>query len=151
MPDKAQDRKKADRKALLGLLNKSLELEYGLIMLYPAYAGMIRDVEVADSFRDFGRQSLAHADVVAALIKEMGAEPATVVPETKVEYGLDMEQLLLRQLALEEEAEGLYSKCLDIVGSGYVAEKLRGLLKAEVYHARYLTELLETWRSRAKD
>jgi len=100
------------RESLIGILNKTLQIEYGFILNYPR---MIEKLEHIDNIHDeklnndlkiLGTDSIEHFYTVDTIIKKLGGKP-------EWDFGVigrlqDVREMLEEQLNCEKEVELLY-------------------------------------------
>ena len=100
------------KKAIINLLNKSLQVEYGVILNYPRILDQIVNIdksqsaEFANTVERLGKDSFRHATVVARLIEDLGSKPdfETVV----IDRMIDIHSMLIEQLGKEKSAMSIY-------------------------------------------
>ena len=120
------------KRALTGLLNKSLQVEYDFIMNYPRmidqiinYEG-IRDEQLVKDLEILGKVSLRHFGEISKLVERLGGEPIWKIDViARLE---DVQELLIEQLAKEKEAASIYEDAKRIVVQNKVEVKTGGFL-----------------------
>ena len=102
------------KKAIVGLLNKGIHVEYAMVMNYPRIIDQIKNIDESQSeefingAERFGKDSFHHSTIVAKLIEELGGEPEfDMLP---IDRMVDIHSLLVEQLGHEKLAESLYKE-----------------------------------------
>ena len=100
------------KKAIIDLLNKSLRVEYGMVMNYPRIIDQIVNIdktqseEFINNCERLGKDSFRHATVVAKLIEELGGQPQfEIVP---IDRMIDIQRALVEQLGKEKAVMSIY-------------------------------------------
>ncbi len=94
------------KKAIIDLLNKAIQVEYGLILNYPRILDQIVNIsrsqseEFANSVERLGKDSFRHATVVTKLIEELGGKPDFEV--VVIDRMIDIKSMLIEQLEKEK-------------------------------------------------
>ncbi len=100
------------KKAIVSLLNKSIEVEYAFIFNYPRLIDQLVNIEpitqenVAKKLELLGKESVQHAHWIMRLIENLGGEPQ--LPVEVIERMTDIPSLLLKQLDKEKLAQSLF-------------------------------------------
>jgi bacterioferritin (cytochrome b1) len=102
------------KNAIIAILNKSLQVEYGMIMNYPRLMDQIININESKS-QDFilnvehlGKDSFRHATEVAKMIENLGGEPQWEM--VVIDRMIDIESMLVEQLGKEKLAMSFYKE-----------------------------------------
>jgi len=107
------------KKAIVSLLNKSIELEYAFIFNYPRLIDQLVNIEpitqesVAKKLELLGKESVQHAGWIMRLIENLGGEPQ--LPFEVIERMPDIPSLLLKQLDKEKLVRSLFQQAKLVV------------------------------------
>ena len=102
------------KKAIVDLLNKSIQVEYGMILNYPRVLDQIINIDTTQSeefinnVERLGKDSFRHATIVSKLIEELGGEPEFEV--VVIDRMIDIHSMLVEQLAKEKLAMSIYKE-----------------------------------------
>ncbi len=102
------------KKAIVSLLNKSIEVEYAFIFNYPRLIDQLVNIEpitqerVAKKLELLGKESVQHAHWIMRLIENLGGEPQ--LPVGVIGRMTDIPSLLLKQLDKEKLAQSLFQQ-----------------------------------------
>ncbi len=102
------------KKAIVSLLNKSVEVEYAFIFNYPRLIDQLINIEpliqesVAKKLELLGKESVQHAHWIMQLIEGFGGEPQ--LPVEVIDRMTDIPSLLLKQLDKENLAQSLFQQ-----------------------------------------
>ncbi len=102
------------KKAIVSLLNKSIELEYAFIFNYPRLIDQLVDIEpttqesVTKKLELLGEESVQHAHWIMRLIENLGDEPQ--LPFEVIDRMTDIPSLLLKQLDKEKLVQSLFQQ-----------------------------------------
>jgi len=100
------------KKAIVSLLNKSIEVEYAFIFNYPRLIDQLVNIEpitrqrVAKKLELLGKESVQHAHWIMRLIENLGGEPQ--LPIEVINRMTDIPSLLLKQLDKEKLVQSLF-------------------------------------------
>jgi bacterioferritin len=125
---------------LLELLNKTLELEYSLIIHYPHIAEAIRDVETRQLAQSLGAASIGHFDKVSGAIKKLGGVPRwsfEAFPQK-----LELKKVFQIQLGKEQLALKLHRQIAAMTTDPSLSEKFNRLSKEEELHIQTVEKIL---------
>ena len=144
---------RADREAVIKLLNEALATEIVCTLRYRRHYFMARGIHsrgVAEEFLAHSNEEMAHADKLAARIVQLGGEPDfspdTLVRRSHAEYvkGATLADMITENLVAERIAIDSYRDFI-----GYLGDKdpttrrlLETILATEEEHADDLTSLL---------
>ena len=135
------DKKKAEANAqLLEVLNKTLELEYSLIIQYPHIAEAVRDPETKQLTQSLGTASIGHFDTVSGAIKKLGG-----VPRWSFEpfpQKLELKRIFQIQLGKEQMALKLHLQIAAMTADPSLREKFNKLSKEEELHIQTVEKIL---------
>ena len=102
------------KKAIVSLLNKSLEIEYAFIFNYPQLIHQLVNIEripqkgVVKKLEFLGKVSVQHAGWIMQLIKGLGGEPQ--LPVGVIGRMTNIPSLLLEQLDKEKLVQSLFQQ-----------------------------------------
>jgi len=102
------------KKAIVSLLNKSMEVEYAFIFNYPRLIDQLVNIEpvtqesVAQKLELLGKESVQHAGWITRLIEGFGGEPQ--LPIGVIDRIVDVSSLLLKQLEREKLVQSLFQQ-----------------------------------------
>ena len=133
-------KKLAGSPGLLDLLNRTLELEYTLIIHYPRIASVIKDYETKQLAQSLGTASIGHADVVAHAIIRLGGTPHWSFGSFPAEMGLT--KIFQGQLEKEKLALNLHQQIIGQIMDSSIRDKLIGLPKEEELHIKTVEKIL---------
>jgi len=125
---------------IIGLLNKSLEVEYSFIISYPRIASTISNSEIKNIMMKLGEDSMRHADTVAGIITELGGTPEWSFQ--LVDTVNNLSDILQKQLQKEELAFKLHGQTAELAHDQEMKDKLKQLGEAEKWHIRATKEMM---------
>jgi len=145
---------KADRGAVLNLLNEALATEIVCVLRYKRHYFMASGINaqgVAAEFLQHANEEQQHADQIASRIVQLGGEP-NFSPEgllirSHSEYieGASLVEMIKEDLVAERIAIDSYREMFDYLGNDDPTTRrmLEGILAMEEEHADDLVSLLE--------
>jgi bacterioferritin len=152
---------KADRVAVLKLLDAALATEWLCVLRYKQHAHAAAGIDaeaVADEFAEHAREELEHADLLATRIKQLGGtphlDPVSLVDRAHSQYvecdslaDMIKENLVAERIAIES-----YTEMVRFVGDGDPTTRrmLEQILEKEEEHADELADLLRAFDARQK-
>ena len=143
----------ADRTRVLQLLNDALATEMVCVLRYRRHYFMAKGINaksVADEFLIHSNQELAHADLIAERIVQLGGEP-DFAPDglsgrSHAEYiaGTTLVEMIKEDLVAERIAIDSYREMIAYLGSDdpTTSHMVKGILAVEEEHADELADLL---------
>jgi bacterioferritin len=145
---------KADRNAVVGLLNDALATELVCVLRYKRHYFMATGLDaepVADEFLEHANEEQAHADALAARIVQLGGEPdfspETLAQRSHCEYvaGTSLQEMMRENLIAERIAIDTYSQAIQYLGNDDPTTRrmLENILASEEEHADELASMLE--------
>lgn len=145
---------KADRHAVIGLLNDALATELVCVLRYRRHYFMASGLDaepVAEEFLEHANEEQAHADALAARIVQLGGEPdfspETLAQRSHCEYvsGTTLLEMMRENLIAERIAIDTYSQAIQYLGSDDPTTRrmLENILASEEEHADELASMLE--------
>ena len=145
---------KADRKAVIKVLNEALATEIVCVLRYKRHQFMAKGIHaqsVAAEFAEHAAEEQGHADLIAQRIVELGGEPdyspASLVLRSHSEYveGGDLVEMIEEDLVAERIAIESYGEIIRYVGDGDPTTRrmFEGILAKEEEHAEDLSSLLQ--------
>jgi len=146
------------KKALVDLLNKSIQVEYGMILNYPRVIDYLVNYEKIDDemlntdIEKVGTDSSRHLGWVVEIIHKIGGEP--VWQMNTIDRLIDAPKMLTRQLEKEQTALEMYQEAVRLVHRHTVKVKVSDIsgkflrtnkqgLQEEVIDINELVERLE--------
>lgn len=144
---------RADRAAVVALLNQALATELVCVLRYKRHAATAKGLSaepVVAEFAEHAVEELGHADQLAARISQLGGEPdfspATLVARSHAEYDASpgLIDMIRSDLVAERIAIDAYGEAIRFVGDGDPTTRrmLEGILATEEEHADDLADLL---------
>ena len=119
------------KKTIVGLLNKSIQAEYGMILNYPRIIDQIKNIDKSQSeefttnFEHLGKDSFRHATIVSKTIEELGGKPEFEM--VVVDRMIDIYSMLVEQSAKEKLAMSIYkeAKMIAVIKIPHFSPKFR--------------------------
>ncbi len=144
---------RADREAVIKLLNEALATEIVCTLRYRRHYFMARGIHaatVAAEFREHADEELGHADQIAERIVQLGGEPdfspMTLLARSHAEYveGRSLLDMIKENLVAERVAIDSYREMLLYVGEDdpTTTRMLAAILAVEEEHADELSDLV---------
>lgn len=144
----------ADPVAVVKLLNEALATELVCVLRYRSHffmASGIHAKSVANEFLVHSNEELAHADLLAARIVQLGGEPNFAPDElthrSHAEFvvGDSLEEMIKEDLVAERIAIDSYRELIQYLGDKdpTTSQMLKTILAVEEEHADELADLLE--------
>lgn len=144
----------ADRQAVLKMLNVALATELVCVLRYRRHYFMARGIHsqtVATEFLNHSNEELAHADLLAERIVQLGGEPDfspdTLRERSHAEYqeGATLVDMIRENLVAERIAIDSYRHFIGYLGDQDPTTRrlLEGILAVEEEHADDLSDLLQ--------
>lgn len=144
---------KADRAAVVKALNGALATEIVCVLRYKRHFFMSKGIEaqsVAAEFAQHATEELAHADLLAERIVQLGGapdfSPAGLAARSHAEYkeGKDLAEMIEEDLVAERIAIDSYGELIRYIGDDDPTTRvmLEGILAKEEEHADDLSTLL---------
>jgi bacterioferritin len=145
-----------DRKVVCRLLNEALATEWVCVLRYYRHyfmaSGMLAD-SVKAEFLEHAQQELAHANLLAERIVQLGGapdlNPDTLTERAHAEYkpGHDLRDMVKENLIAERIAIDSYREMINYVGDRDTTTKriLMQILAQEEEHADDMADLLDGW------
>lgn len=147
------DSYRADREAVLHMLNEALATELVCVLRYKRHYFMAQGIHArtaAQEFQEHALQELEHADRLAARIVQLNGEPdfnpLTLTARSHAEYkeGTSLRSMLEEDLVAERVAIDSYSTMIHYLGDTDPTTRrlIEELLAVEEEHAEDLVTLL---------
>ncbi|MEO8342945.1 MAG: ferritin-like domain-containing protein [Gallionella sp.] len=144
----------ANRETVLKLLNEALATELVCVLRYRRHYFMARGIEsksIATEFLEHANEELAHADLIAARIVQLGGEPDfspdTLTGRSHAEYiaADTLVDMIREDLIAERIAIDSYREMIQYLGNQDSTTKrmLESILAVEEQHAEEMSDLLE--------
>ena len=151
----------ADRKAVLKLLNDALATEMVCVLRYRRHYFMAKGLDaksVADEFLVHANEELAHADLIAARIVQLGGEPDfcpdTLSARSHAEYveGDSLIDMIRENLVAERIAIDSYRDIANYLGErdSTTRRLIEQILAVEEEHADDMADLLDDLPAKKK-
>jgi bacterioferritin len=145
---------KADRKAVINVLNEALATEIVCVLRYKRHQFMAKGIHaqsVAAEFAEHAAEEQVHADLIAERIVQLGGEPdyspASLVLRSHSEYveGDDLVEMLEEDLVAERIAIESYGEIVRFLGDNDPTTRrlFEQILAKEEEHAEDLSSLLQ--------
>ena len=146
---------KADRQAVIRILNEALATEIVCVLRYKSHYFMATGIHaqaVAAEFLEHANEEQGHADQIAERITQLGGapnlSPEGMLTRSHSEYnqGDTLEEMIKEDLIAERIAIESYSEIVRYLGSDDVTSRrmMEGILAVEEEHADDLAKLLVT-------
>jgi bacterioferritin len=143
----------ADRAEVVKLLNEALATELVCVLRYRRHHFMARGIDsksIADEFLVHANEELAHADLIAERIVQLGGEPdfspETLIRRSHAEYvaATSLVDMIKENLVAERIAIDSYRELVAYLGDQdpTTSQMLKGILAVEEEHADELSDLL---------
>ncbi len=128
------------KRAMIDLLNRIIQMEYGFIINYPRIIDQIvaieevPDQQIVTDLETLGKDSTEHLGIAGQLITRLGGKPLWRV--NVIERIVDVDKLIEQQVAREKEAMPLYIEARRLAQNNPVrlprlVERLRTIFGAE--------------------
>jgi bacterioferritin len=146
---------KADRQAVIRILNEALATEIVCVLRYKSHYFMAKGIHaqaVAAEFLEHANEEQGHADQIAERITQLGGAP-NLNPEgmltrshSEYQQGDTLEEMIKEDLIAERIAIESYSEIVRYLGNDDVTSRrmMEGILAVEEEHADDLAKLLVT-------
>ena len=146
---------KADRQAVIRILNEALATEIVCVLRYKSHYFMAKGIHaqaVAAEFLQHASEEQGHADQIAERITQLGGAP-NLNPEgmltrshSEYQQGDTLEEMIKEDLIAERIAIESYSEIVRYLGNDDVTSRrmMEGILAVEEEHADDLAKLLVT-------
>lgn len=143
----------ADRNEVIQLLNEALATELVCVLRYRRHYFMARGINsknIAEEFLQHANEELAHADMLAARIVQLGGEPDfcpdNLSRNSHAEYitGNTLVDMIAEDLVAERIAVDSYREFIQYLGDKdpTTSKILKDILETEEEHADELADLL---------
>jgi len=144
---------RADRTAVIDLLNGALATELVCVLRYKRHAFTAKGLAaepIAAEFAQHAVEEMGHADQLAARISQLGGEPdfspSTLVARSHAEYdaSTDLVEMIRADLVAERIAIDAYGEGIRFLGDGDPTTRrmLESILAMEEEHADDMADLL---------
>jgi rubrerythrin len=133
-----------NKKALIDILNKGMQIEYASIWHYPQLARRIADKEAARIFLKLGQDSVQHASQTSRMIRSLGGTPEeSLLGSMKEADEGDILSILRNMLEQEKNAAILYKEASNLADDYPTRTWLLVQVKEEQGHAVAVQEIIE--------
>ena len=147
---------KADREAVIRILNEALATEIVCILRYKSHYFMAKGIHaqaVADEFLQHANEEQGHADQIAERITQLGGAPNMnpdgLLSRSHSEYsqGDSLVDMIMEDLVAERIAIESYSEIVRYLGNDDVTSRrmMEAILAVEEEHADDMAKLLATF------
>ncbi|HKP94542.1 MAG TPA: ferritin-like domain-containing protein [Fibrobacteria bacterium] len=138
---------KIDKEAVVGVLNRILEMELAGVVRYTHYSLMVygyNRIPIVSWLRSQATEALAHAHQAGEWITTLGEHPSLAVGPLLETHQHNIGQILEESYEVEKAGCDLYNKLLDQVKDRHVAleEYARGMIYAEEAHLSEVEKML---------
>jgi bacterioferritin len=135
-----------NKKEVLVLLDKILELELSGVVRYLHYSFMVfgpNRIPITQWFRDHATEGMAHAVIIGEKITALGGHPSLKTKPVPESGKHTIPEILTETLEFEGDALNQYYELLSLV-EGYVPleELVRGLIKEESEHLEEVEKMI---------
>ena len=145
---------KADRQAVIAILNQALATEIVCVLRYKRHFFMAKGIHshpVAEEFREHANEEQSHADLIAARIVQLDGEPdfnpAGLLTRSHSEYveGESLTDMIKEDLVAERIAIQSYAEIIRYLGDSDPTSRrvMEEVLEKEEEHAEDMNTLLE--------
>jgi bacterioferritin len=136
-----------DKKEVVGLLNRILEMELAGVVRYTHYSFMVfgyNRIPIVAWLREQAAESLAHAEKAGELITALGDHPSLGIGQLLETHKHDIGQILEESLANERAGLQMYKDLLRAVEgkSVWLEEYAREMIYAEEMHLHDADKML---------
>jgi bacterioferritin len=135
-----KNKKPAGSSRVIDLLNRSLSLEYSIIIHMPRVASSIKDQETRALVLLLGSVSIKHADTVAGAISMLGGHPDWSFEPPPV--GDDLIDVFRKQLEKERLAQKLHRETAGLVNDKDFKMKFEQMARDEEGHIKIVNDIL---------
>jgi len=120
--------KESGKKAIVDLLNKSLQVEYSFILNYPRIIDnlviiKIHDEQLIKDLEHVGKESTQHLGSLGQLIVQLGGEPRWRIEV--IDRMVDVDRMLVQQLDKEKLALSLCQQAKHLAEQNRVKVKVK--------------------------
>ncbi len=136
-----------DRKAVLRVLNRILEMELAGVVRYTHYSLMVfgyNRIPIVSWLRDQATESMGHAQQAGELITHLGDHPSLSIGPLLETHNHDIGAILRESLDHELQTLQLYMELLGLTAdrSIMLEEYARGMVQAEELHCGEVDKML---------
>jgi bacterioferritin len=140
-------KKEIDKAAVIGHLNKILELELAGVVRYTHYTFMIfgyNRIPIISWMRSQAEESLAHAQEAGELITYLGGHPSLAIGPLLETHRHDIGEMLVESLKHEQETMTTYQELLALVEdrSVLLEDYARRMIAKEEMHQDEVDKML---------
>jgi len=125
---------------LLDALNRTLELEYTLIIYYPRISERIRDFDTKQLAQSLGTASIGHADTVSRAITKLGGKPNWTLGPFPHEK--DLKKIFQEQLEKEKLALQLHQQIVGLTTDSSLRIQFIEMAKEEELHIKTVEKII---------
>ena len=136
-----------DKKAVVGVLNKILEIELANVVRYTHYSLMVfgyNRIPIVSWLRNEATTSIGHAQQAGEWITALGEHPSLGIGPLLETHNHDIGAILKESLDLEAQGLTLYKELLDLVKDDHLAleEYSRKMIYEEETHVAEVDKML---------
>lgn len=136
-----------DKKTIVELLNKILEMELAGVVRYTHYSLMVfgyTRIPIVSWLRDQAQEALAHAQQAGELVTHLGEHPSLSIGPLLETHKHDIGDILRESLEHETKGLDLYRRLLELVKDRAVMfeEYARQMIQAEELHLGEVDKML---------
>lgn len=143
------DKQPLDRKRVVALLNRILEVELAGVVRYTHYSMMVfgyNRIPIVSWLRERAQESLTHAQQAGELITHLGEHPSLTIGPLLETHKHDIGAILRESLAHETDGLGIYRELLEAVDgrSVMLEEFARRMVHDEELHIGEVDKMLRS-------
>lgn len=133
-----------NKKAIIEILNKGMQIEYASIWHYPRLARLITDREAARLFSKLGQDSVQHASQTSRMLRSLGASPEeNLLGSLREPDKGDILPILRNMLEQEKTAARLYQEAAGLADDYSMRTWLAEQVKEEQQHAAIVENIIK--------
>jgi bacterioferritin len=136
-----------DKEAVVGVLNRILEMELAGVVRYTHYSLMVfgyNRLPIVSWLREQANESMIHAQQAGELVTHLGAHPSLGIGPLLETEQHDIGDILRESLQHERTTLGVYHELLSLVSgrSVFLSEYAERLIEEEELHAGEVDKML---------
>jgi bacterioferritin len=135
-----------DKAAVVGLLNRILELELAGVVHYTHYSLMVfgyNRIPIVSWLREQAQEALRHAQQAGELVTHFGEHPSLAIGPLLESHKHDIGAILRESLAHEQKGLELYRQLLQAAqGSVLLDDYARSMIRSEELHIGEVDKML---------
>lgn len=136
-----------DKKAVVSVLNKIMEMELAAVVCYSHYSLMVygyNRIPIVSWLRDQATSSLTHANQAGEMVTGLGEHPSLTIGPILETHKHDIRDILLESLKVEQTTLDLYKELLELTKdkSVMLEEYARTMIAEEEAHCMEVDKML---------